>query len=177
MEIIFIFIIAISLSMDAFSLSLAYGTINLSKKDINTVSIIVGIYHFFMPILGMIVGIHINNLINIGENIIIFIIFSVIGINMIIESIKEQEKVKRMKLIEMIFFGFAVSVDSFSIGIGINNISNNFLLCSIIFSITSFVFTYIGLVFGKKLNLLIGKIAPRIGGISLILLGLIYIIK
>ena len=103
MEIIFIFIIAISLSMDAFSLSLAYGTINLSKKDINTVSIIVGIYHFFMPILGMIVGIHINNLINIGENIIIFIIFSVIGINMIIESIKEQEKVKRMKLIEMIF--------------------------------------------------------------------------
>ena len=177
MEIIFIFIIAISLSMDAFSLSLAYGTINLSKKDINTVSIIVGIYHFFMPILGMIVGIHINNLINIGENIIIFIIFSVIGINMIIESIKEQEKVKRMKLIEMIFFGFAVSVDSFSIGIGINNISNNFLLCSIIFSITSFVFTYIGLVFGKKLNLLIGKIAPRIGGISLILLGLVYIIK
>ena len=35
MNIILIFIIAVSLSMDAFSLSLAYGTINLRKKDIN----------------------------------------------------------------------------------------------------------------------------------------------
>ena len=31
---IIIFIIAISLSMDAFSLSLAYGTQNLQKKEI-----------------------------------------------------------------------------------------------------------------------------------------------
>ena len=34
MNIILIFFIAISLSMDAFSLSLAYGTINLTKKEI-----------------------------------------------------------------------------------------------------------------------------------------------
>ena len=48
MNIILIFIIAISLSMDAFSLALAYGTISLSKKEINILSIVVGIYHFFM---------------------------------------------------------------------------------------------------------------------------------
>ena len=35
MNIILIIFIAVSLSMDAFSLSLAYGTINLRKKDIN----------------------------------------------------------------------------------------------------------------------------------------------
>ena len=34
MNIILIFIIAVSLSMDAFSLSLAYGTLGLSKKEI-----------------------------------------------------------------------------------------------------------------------------------------------
>jgi putative Mn2+ efflux pump MntP len=56
MNIILIFIIAISLSMDAFSLSLAYGTISLSKKEIRLLSFIVGIYHFFMPILGMLLG-------------------------------------------------------------------------------------------------------------------------
>ena len=38
-----IFIIAISLSMDAFSLALAYGTLNLNKKDIYKISITVGI--------------------------------------------------------------------------------------------------------------------------------------
>ena len=49
MNLFLLFIIAISLSMDAFSLSLAYGTLDINKKEIITLSIIVGIYHFFMP--------------------------------------------------------------------------------------------------------------------------------
>ena len=177
MNIILIFIIAVSLSMDAFSLSLAYGTISLTKKEINLLSIIVGIYHFFMPILGMFIGSFVFNVLNINQNIIVLIIFTFIGINMIIESFKKEEKVKKMKLAEMILFGFAVSIDSFSVGIGINNISNNFIMCSGIFSITSFIFTYIGLLLGNKLNQLIGKISTLIGGITLIILGIIYIIK
>ena len=177
MKIILIFIVAVSLSMDAFSLSLAYGTINLRKKEINILSIIVGIYHFFMPIFGMLIGNYITKFIHIGGDLIILIIFSLIGINMIIESRKEQENVKCMKLSEMILFGFAVSIDSFSVGIGLNNISNNFIMCSSIFSITSFIFTYLGLKLGKKLNSLIGKVATLLGGIALILFGIIYVIK
>ena len=177
MNIILIFIIAVSLSMDAFSLSLAYGTISLTKKEINLLSIIVGIYHFFMPIFGMLIGSFVFNVLNINQNIIVLIIFTFIGINMIIESFKKEEKVKKMKLAEMILFGFAVSIDSFSVGIGINGISNNFIMCSVIFSITSFIFTYIGLILGNKLNQLIGKISTLIGGITLIILGIIYIVK
>lgn len=175
MNIILVFLIAISLSMDAFSLSLAYGTISLSKNDIKLLSVIVGIYHFFMPILGMLIGNFILNVLKINDNILVFVIFLFIGISMLIESFKKGEKVKKLKITEMILFGLAVSIDSFSIGIGLNAISNNFLICSIIFSITSFVFTYIGLVLGNKLNQLIGKVATFIGGITLIILGIIYI--
>ena len=174
---ILIFIVAISLSMDAFSLSLAYGTISLSKKEINLLSIIVGTYHFFMPILGMLFGKFITNIVHIGGDLIVLLIFSFIGINMIIESFKEEKNINKMKLSEMILFGLAVSIDSFSIGIGINNISNNFILCSLIFSITSFLFTYIGLLIGNKLNQLVGKISTTIGGFILILIGIIYFIK
>lgn len=177
MNIILIFIIAVSLSMDAFSLSLAYGTISMSTKEINLLSIIVGIYHFFMPIFGMIMGKFIFDILHINEELIVLIIFCFIGINMIIESFKKTEKVKKLKLGEMILFGLAVSIDSFSVGIGINSISNNFIMCSSVFSITSFLFTYIGLKLGNKLNQLIGKFATLIGGISLILFGFLYIIK
>lgn len=177
MNIILIFVIAVSLSMDAFSLALAYGTISVSKKEINTLSIIVGIYHFFMPIFGMFMGKFISNVMHIRGDLIVLLIFSFIGINMIIESFKKEETVNKMKIGEMVIFGLAVSVDSFSVGVGINNISNNFLLCSCIFSIASFLFTYIGLKLGNKLNQLIGKVATLIGGIMLVILGLIYIIK
>ena len=175
MNIILIFLISVSLSMDAFSLSLAYGTISMSRKEINLLSIIVGVYHFFMPILGMFIGNFIFNILHINSKLIVLLIFVFIGINMIIESFKKEEKVKKMKIGEMILFGLAVSIDSFSIGIGMNSISNNFIMCSIVFSITSFLFTYIGLILGNKLNKLIGKVATLIGGISLILFGLIYV--
>lgn len=174
MNIILIFVIAVSLSMDAFSLSLAYGTLSLLKKDIKIISVIVGIYHFFMPIFGFFVGEFLTNLLNINDNLIVLIIFTFIGIQMIIESFKKEEKVKKLKLVEMILFGLAVSIDSFSVGIGITNISNNILLCSSVFSVTSFVFTYLGLILGKSLNMLIGKVATLIGGITLIILGIIY---
>ncbi len=177
MNIILVFLIAISLSMDAFSLSLAYGTISLNKNDIKLLSVIVGAYHFFMPILGMLIGSFITNIIHISGDILVLIIFTFIGINMIIESFKKDEKVKHMKKIEMLLFGLAVSLDSFSVGIGINNISNNFLFCSIVFSLTSLILTYLGLICGNKLNLLIGKVATFLGGIILILLGIILNVK
>ena len=173
---ILIFIIAISLSMDAFSLALAYGTSSLTKKEINTLSTIVGLYHFFMPIFGMLLGKFIINIVHIGGDLIVLLIFSFIGINMIIESFTKEDKIDNMKLGEMILFGLAVSIDSFSVGIGINNINNNFLLCSLIFSIISAFFTFLGLILGSKLNQLVGKISTIVGGITLIILGIIYII-
>ena len=51
-----ILLIAISLSMDAFSLALVYGLLIYSKKRKLLLSIIVGIYHFFMPLIGMLFG-------------------------------------------------------------------------------------------------------------------------
>lgn len=171
---ILIFIIAVSLSMDAFSLSLAYGTTNLTNKERKTLSFIVGVYHFFMPILGMFFGKFILSFIHIGEDLIALLIFTVIGINMIVESIKGKDEIKKLKLKEMILFGFGVSIDSFSVGIGINSINNNYILCSLIFSIVSCIFTYIGLSLGNKLNMLVGKISTIIGGISLIIFGLVY---
>lgn len=177
MEIIFIFIIAISLSMDAFSLAIAYGMINLRKKDIIALSTIVGIYHFFMPILGMLIGKYIVKFIHVGEDIIMLVIFSIIGFNMIVESKKEQRFLKCMELGEMVLFGLAVSIDSFSVGISLNNLNVPFVICSILFSFVSFIFTYLGLKLGKKLNYMIGRTATLIGGIMLILLGVFYIIK
>lgn len=175
MEIIIIFLIAVSLSMDAFSLSLAYGTLSLNKKDTLLQSIIVGIYHFIMPNIGNYLGEKILNIIPINPNIIVFVVLFIIGLQMIMETFKE-EKVKKINIKEMIIFGFAVSIDSFSVGIGLNAIYKNTLISSLIFMIMSFLFTYIGLNIGKKINNIVGKISTIFGGIILIFVGLFYIV-
>lgn len=175
MQIMLLIIVAVSLSMDAFSLSLAYGTLNIHKKNILLLSIIVGIYHFFMPLLGLFIGDIIINFIKIDPNLIVFIVLLFIGIEMIFESFKKEEKVKNLNYIEMLIFGFAVSVDSFSVGMGLNAMDLSPLVCVLFFSLFSFLFTYLGLTFGKKLNSIIGKLATFFGGITLIIIGFIYL--
>lgn len=176
MNIITIIIIAVSLSMDAFSLSLAYGTLNLEKKYIKILSTIVGIYHFFMPLIGLSIGNIILKIIPINTNVFVCIVLTFIGIEMIIDTFKKTEEIKIMNLKELILFGLAVSIDSFSVGIGLKTITNKYILCVTIFSLTSFIFTYIGLILGKKINNLIGKISTIIGGLTLIIIGILYIL-
>lgn len=176
MPIFTLIIIAISLSMDAFSLSLAYGTLNLNKKDILRLSIIVGIYHFFMPQIGNKVGVMVLNKVPLNPNIIVFLILFIIGLQMILETFKETKEIKYMHIKELLLFGLAVSIDSFSVGIGIKTIYTNIIVSSVIISLSSFIFTYLGLLIGKKINEIVGKISTVIGGIILMIIGLFYIV-
>ncbi|MBP3461696.1 MAG: manganese efflux pump [Bacilli bacterium] len=176
MQIITTIIIAISLSMDAFSLSIAYGTLNLNKKEISLLSIIVGIYHFIMPQIGHQIGIKILQILPLEPEIIVFLVLFLIGLQMILETIKEEKNIKKMNIKEMLIFGFAVSIDSFSVGIGLETICNNIILSSLLFSISSFLFTNIGLKLGTKINEYVGKISTLMGGIILMIIGLLYII-
>jgi len=175
MSILVILLIAVSLSMDAFSLSLAYGTLNLSKKEILKLSIIVGIFHFFMPLIGSFIGVKIIDIFPFEPSFIVFIILSIIGIQMILETFREEKRLELMGFVQLLVFGLAVSVDSFSVGISLEMINSNFLLCCMIFSLSAFLFTMFGLILGKKINLLIGKISTLIGGIILVVIGFVYL--
>ena len=170
-----VIIIAISLSMDAFSLALAYGTLNLNKKDVYKTAITVGVYHFIMPLLGMKIGAILFHFLKFEPSLIVFIILSFIGVQMIIETFKKEEIKPLVNILEILLFGLAVSIDSFSIGISLNVISDNYILTSLTFAIFSFIFTYFGLILGKKINNLVGKTSTIIGGIVLIIIGIFYL--
>ena len=169
-------LIGIGLSMDAFSLSFSYGTLNINKKDRVILASLVGLFHFFMPLLGLFIGNIILKYIIIDLDILLAIIVSLIGIEIIISSIKKEDNTMLLSLLSFILFAFSVSIDSFSVGIGLKGINNNCLQVSIIFSLCSFIFTYIGLILGTKLSDLVGRYAKTIGGIILIGLGVYYFI-
>ena len=167
--------IAVSLSMDAFSLSLAYGTLGLSKIEMIKLSFVVALYHFFMPILGLTFGKVIIHFIPLNPDIIVFIVLFFVGSEMIIETLKEEKVIKKTSLLEIFTFGLAVSIDSFSVGIGLNSISHHHIICAVAFSVCSFIFTILGLKLGNKINQIIGKISTVIGGIVLIIIGIMYL--
>ena len=169
-----VFLMAISLSMDAFSLSLVYGTFCICKKNKIILSIIVGCFHFLMPLLGMLIGELILSLFNFNADILVAIILSFIGLQMIISSFKESNEFQPLKFSEFFLFGFAVSIDSFSLGITLPNMNMANIFSPLIFALTSSIFTFIGLSIGNKIKKILGKLATAIGGVILTIIGILY---
>lgn len=163
--------------MDAFSLALVYGTQGLDKKNKLILSIIVGIYHFFMPLIGLLLGSYITSKIVINPDLFVGIILSIIAVEMLVSSFKDKEEKFLLSITGYLIFGLSVSIDSLTTGLGLPSISNNYILVSSSFAIMSFLFTFFGLNLGNILNKKYGKISTIIGGTILLILGAIHLFK
>lgn len=163
------FLIAISLSMDAFALSFSYGILKTKNKIMIITSIIVGIFHFIMPLLGHKFSTFLFSYTFIKPKVILFLIFLFISIDMLFSYFEKNKKLLNLNFFGILFFAISVSIDSFTVGIGFDLISNNILLSAIIFSIISSLFTVLGFFLGKKFNNTMGKNSFLIGSFLLFL--------
>lgn len=176
-EIVSLLVIGISLSMDAFSLALSLSTITKQKNLFFIVPLTVGIFHFFMPLLGNFIGIKLINILSLTTNKVLGIILIILGINLAIHYFKDEDFKLNFSLIGILLFALSVSLDSFSVGLGISAITTKNYLASIIFAFCSATFTYLGLVIGKYSSKLFGKYANIIGIFLLLLLGILHLIQ
>jgi len=171
-----ILLIGISLSMDAFSLALIYGMQGMIQKQKITLSIIVGIYHFIMPLIGLNFGTLLEHINIISIDIIASLILIYIGTDLILSNLKKEDKFEITKT-GFLIFGLSVSLDSLTVGIGLKAITNSYLLSSITFSLTSLIFTYLGLTLGNVLGNKVGSYSKLIGGTILIIIAIITFVK
>ena len=176
-ELLILLMIGLSLSIDAFSVSTVIGMTNLSHKKTILTSSIVGVYHFIMPLLGVFLSNQITKIISINSNLVLGIVLLIISMQMFIEFINPSKKEMSLSFIGIIIFGLGVSIDSFTIGLGLRAITNSVLLASFLFSSCSFIFTYLGLSLGKYISKMLKKYSYLIGTIILFLLGISFLCK
>lgn len=166
-----IFLIAIGLSMDTFSLSLAIALTNKFNNN-NKLSILVGLYHFIMPIIGCILGNRLYFLIHFNYSHLLGVILILIAVNIFLE--KNKNGIVKDTFWGLNTFAFMVSIDALSVGIGLKNI---YVYYSIIFALVSFLFTYIGLRFGKAISKKIKHYPEMIGILLLLIIGIYNLVK
>lgn len=176
MQLLTIFLIALSLSIDTFTLSLTYGLLVIPKKTCITTSLTVGIFHFIMPLLGYKLGNILKTYVNINEKYILIIVLILIIIEMI-KSLNEETKEHKLNLLNILLFSLLVSIDSFTLGIGINYITNKIYLSSLIFFLVSSIFTYLGFKIGKFVGKKLKKTSKLFGIILLIIITVYLIYK
>lgn len=177
-EILNILLVGVALSMDTFSLSLGVGTYNLEKKKCFILSFLVGLMHFIMPLLGNMVGNQIMRFFELNSNLFLGCILLFIAGNLLVDMLKKEEDTTiDLSFLGMLLFAFGVSIDAFSTGLALTAITTNKFLAMLLFSMTSFTFTYIGLNIGKYVSKKLGNKASILGFILLIALGIFHICK
>lgn len=168
-------IVAIALSMDSFAVSLSNG-LSIKKLSAFKILIIASFFAFFqafMPLLGWLSGMGIENYIESIDHWIAFILLSIIGGKMIYEGITSQNEhqTKSFKYSSIVSESIATSIDAFVVGISFSILDIAIVNSVIIIGIVTFIFSILGLYLGKYLGKKIGKPAEILGGIILIGIG------
>lgn len=182
MSLISIIGIAISLAMDAFSVSITSGAV-LKKPNLRQyfrIAFHFGLFQFFMPILGFYGGVLFESVITKYDHWVAFILLSLVGGKMFWESLQnEEEKTYKdpSKGRTLIILAIATSIDAAAIGFTFAALHEPIIFPSIVIGIICFVFSSLGIYIGSKVANSLGQWAERVGGLILILLGVKILIE
>ena len=167
--------IGISLSMDAFAVSICKG---LSVRKVQLSHALIcgawfGAFQAIMPSFGYFLGSRFEHLRNSVGPWVAFILLAVIGVNMVRESFGGDETVDNdLSAKAMLPLAVATSIDAFAVGVGFAAMEANIVVAALLIGCTTFTLSAIGVkggaVFGDKYR----AISERIGGLVLILIGL-----
>ena len=177
MDLINIIVIAVSLAMDAFVVSIVSGGAykQLHVRHALRLAIFFGGFQAFMPVIGYLAGLSVREYIQNYDHWIAFGILSAVGCKMIYESLKIESVEKNMdpsNIFVLLALSVATSIDALAIGITFSLITNSIIAAVIIIGLVTFILSYLGIIIGKKFGHFFENKIEALGGIILIGLGL-----
>jgi len=170
-----LFLIAVGLSMDAFAVAVCKGLSMQRMQWGNAfiVSLYFASFQAIMPLIGYYIGVQFSEHIVQVDHWVAFVLLSIIGGNMILESRNKDEVFDdRMNFSHMLILAVATSIDALAIGVTFAFLKVNIIeaVCQIglITLFFSMIGVKIGTIFGAKYK----STAEFAGGMILILMGI-----
>ena len=179
-----ILLIGVSLSMDAFAISVTNG---LTLKDFNWrhalwMGIYFGGFQFLMPLLGCFLGSTVSRYITALGPYISFALLAFIGGKMLLDSLRpggdDEAGMQTLSHKRLLAMAIATSIDALAVGVSFAFMEDVSLLPScILIGCTTFVISFCGAMLGSKIPGLSGKKAGILGGLVLIGIGIKLLIE
>ena len=181
-------LIALSLSMDAFAVSVGCGVNIREQRFFHALraSFCFGLFQAVMPLLGWFLGSAFTARVEAYSGWIAFAILSFIGGKMIVEALRGWKKppaetsstdvsidastdIRNTKT--LLALSFATSIDALAAGVGLNIMGLNVWLCAIVIGGVTFLVCLCGFEFGRRAGAVLGRWAVLAGGLVLIGIG------
>lgn len=173
-DIITYIIIGIGLSIDAFIVSISYGTVISKYKEKILLVFTIGILHFIMPLLGSVIANIIDDILIINTKYIVIAIFIVLLIGMLKND--NQSIINIASMLSIFLLGIAVSMDSLSVGIALTLSESKIIPAALTFSIISTIITFFGIKISSYITQKYNNRAKILGIILILIVILKYLI-
>lgn len=170
-------LMAIGLSMDAFSVSVCKGltTKRFSWRMALTCGLWFGFFQAMMPVVGYFLGSQFARYIEAIDHWIAFGLLFLIGANMIREAFwgqKDHEHNGALDVKTMFLLAVATSIDALAVGVSFACIQVELWSSLALIGVIAFVFSVLGVRIGNVFGAKFEKSAEMTGGIILIIIGL-----
>lgn len=170
-----VLILAIALSMDAFAVAIGLGAKH--QKSAGKLALMAGLYfglfQALMPLIGFITGKSIMGWVVAYAHWIAFGLLVLIGAKMIYESFakKIEEDITNITHKVMLLLAVATSIDAMAAGFTLTLFDVNPWIACLIIGITTFCFSWLGVLIGNKSGTWLESKAELAGGLTLIAIG------
>lgn len=171
-------LIAISLAMDAFAVSIGKGlSIQGScRKECFVTGLYFGVFQSIMPLLGFLCGEGLLHFISPISRVLSFILLVLIGLNMLRETIKESSDAdaNSASISPKVMFpaAIATSIDAFAVGVTFAAMKVTVWIAILMIGFTAFVLSVVGVKIGNLFGGRLEKQAGMLGGLILVAIGI-----
>ncbi len=168
-----VIVLAVALSMDAFAVSIGLGSKGDHRGLGLKAGLFFGLFQALMPFIGYLGGKGVLGWVEAYAHWIAFGLLALIGGKMIYEGMQEgiEENLAAITNKMMLLLAIATSIDAMAAGFSLTLLDfNPYLACAII-GVTTFAFSWVGVIIGKRSGTWLESRAEIFGGVVLVLIG------
>ncbi len=173
-----IFLIAVSLALDAFAVAVSSGISvrGFGGRMAVKMGLYFGFFQFCMPIIGWLLGSGLSNYIVAVDHWVAFGLLGLIGGRMIWEAVHKDCSVPdsgpcELPARRLVVLAVATSIDALAVGVSMAFMDVNILASAALIGVVAFILSVVGGLLGKRLGCLFQKRAEIVGGLVLIAIG------
>ncbi len=173
-----IFLIAVSLAMDCFAVSLGVGTAGTAAGARPTFRLFFhfGLFQGGMTLLGWLAGKTVVTYIAAVDHWVAFALLAFVGVRMIRGGLRKAGDEPAIpdpsRGLTLVMLSVATSIDALAVGLSLALLDVNVLWSALLIGGVSAVLSLVGLLLGNQLGLRFGKSMEILGGIILLGIGL-----
>ncbi len=182
MSLLTIFLLAVGLGVDAFSVAIGIGASNNKKSwaPVLRLSLAFGLFQFVMPLIGWLAGSTVVDRIQSFDHWIAFALLVLVGGKMIREGFEkesDEQKTDQTRGWPLFLLSIATSIDALAVGFSFSLLKTDLLFPAAIIGVVCFMMTAVGMIFGKGLARIFGRKVEILGGMVLIVIGMKILIE